>query len=117
MDEQVLEAEYQKAFENLDYVGCGAVAAELSKNAHLTGLRRVFALGSQNNIAAARRERDLEKLLAQWTKWKPGLGIQPPIKPGHGPCCTCQICGRHHDDCVCEHNEIEEALANTGATP
>lgn len=23
------------------------------------------------------------------------------IKPGHGPCCTCQICGRHYDDCIC----------------
>lgn len=28
------------------------------------------------------------------------------IKPGHGSCCTCQICGHHHDDCICYHNEF-----------
>ena len=33
-----------------------------------------------------------------------------PIKPGHGPCCTCQECGQHHDDCVCTTNEIIDAL-------
>ncbi len=26
------------------------------------------------------------------------------IKPGHGPCCTCQDCGYHHDSCVCHEN-------------
>ena len=29
----------------------------------------------------------------------------PSRKPGHGSCCTCQTCGQHHDDCVCNHNE------------
>jgi len=29
-----------------------------------------------------------------------------PIKPGHGPCCTCQTCGQDYDDCVCETNQI-----------
>jgi len=27
-------------------------------------------------------------------------------KPTHGPCCTCQTCGHHHDDCVCNYNEL-----------
>lgn len=35
-----------------------------------------------------------------------GNKIIPPIRPTHGPCCTCQICGQFHDDCVCCHNEI-----------
>jgi len=38
------------------------------------------------------------------------LEIKPHIKPGHGPCCTCQTCGYHYDDCVCDDNEIIEAL-------
>lgn len=38
--------------------------------------------------------------------------VQPFIKPSHGPCCTCQTCGYHHDDCVCEDNEIIEAIRN-----
>lgn len=30
------------------------------------------------------------------------------IKPGHGTCCTCQVCGYHYDDCMCTDNvEIE----------
>lgn len=32
--------------------------------------------------------------------------LQPPIKPTHGPCCTCQVCGRGYSDCVCSSNEI-----------
>ncbi len=29
------------------------------------------------------------------------------VKPGHGPCCTCQSCGRPNDgECVCEHNSL-----------
>jgi len=31
---------------------------------------------------------------------------RPRIKPGHGPCCTCQECGRPHDECVCEDNQL-----------
>ena len=23
-------------------------------------------------------------------------------KPTHGPCCTCQTCGWHYDDCICD---------------
>jgi len=35
---------------------------------------------------------------------------KPRQKPGHGPCCTCQTCGYHHDDCVCWLSEnLEEA--------
>ena len=40
------------------------------------------------------------------------IEIQPYIKPGHGPCCTCQDCGYHHDECVCEDNEIITAIKN-----
>jgi len=32
------------------------------------------------------------------------------IKPGHGPCCTCQTCGYNYDDCVCDHNELLNKL-------
>jgi hypothetical protein len=53
----------------------------------------------------------LEALLAEESSWKPNLGRLKHIKPGHGPCCTCQTCGHHHDDCVCRHNEIEDRLA------
>ena len=35
-----------------------------------------------------------------------GEEFVPHIKPGHGSCCTCQKCGYHHDDCVCQHNEL-----------
>ena len=31
-------------------------------------------------------------------------------KPAHGPCCTCQRCGHHYDDCRCDlDEEIERA--------
>lgn len=36
-----------------------------------------------------------------------------PIKPNHGPCCTCQKCGRDHDACVCEHNRLLDLLNST----
>ena len=53
----------------------------------------------------------------------PELGVQrgifeqiTPIKPGHGSCCTCQTCGRFHDDCVCGHNEfIDEVIEMLGS--
>lgn len=25
----------------------------------------------------------------------------PIIGIGHGPCCTCQTCGKHYDGCIC----------------
>ncbi len=28
------------------------------------------------------------------------------VKPTHGNCCTCQICGHDHDNCVCDNNEL-----------
>ena len=40
------------------------------------------------------------------------VSVRPHIKPGHGPCCTCQDCGYYHDDCVCEDNEIITAIKN-----
>lgn len=30
----------------------------------------------------------------------------PPRSPGHGPCCCCMTCGRYHDECVCQLNEL-----------
>jgi len=37
---------------------------------------------------------------------KDGKTEKIPIKkPCHGNCCTCQVCGYAHEDCVCEHNE------------
>ena len=38
------------------------------------------------------------------------IEIIPFIKPGHGPCCTCQTCGYPHDECVCDDNELIQAL-------
>lgn len=32
--------------------------------------------------------------------------VKPNIKPGHGTCCTCQVCGYLHDECNCETREI-----------
>lgn len=36
--------------------------------------------------------------------------IQQRLPPRHGTCCTCQDCGRLHDECVCSSNEILEAI-------
>lgn len=35
-----------------------------------------------------------------------------PIKPTHGPCCTCQICGHNFDSCRCDIDDAEEQLAS-----
>ena len=32
--------------------------------------------------------------------------IEQNEKPTHGECCCCQACGRYHDDCICEDNEL-----------
>lgn len=32
------------------------------------------------------------------------------VRPGHGYCCTCQDCGFAHEDCVCGHNELLDAV-------
>ena len=40
------------------------------------------------------------------------IEIKPRRKPTHGSCCTCQDCGYHHDECVCEDNEIITAIKN-----
>jgi len=49
-------------------------------------------------------------LLSEFTDWTPGRGQVEHRRAGHGPCCTCQICGFAHDECVCEHNAIDLAL-------
>lgn len=36
--------------------------------------------------------------------------------PGHGPCCTCQVCGHPFEDCICgASSEIGEAWSVVGA--
>lgn len=30
--------------------------------------------------------------------------------PRHGPCCTCQLCGKHHEDCRCLADDLNDAL-------
>jgi hypothetical protein len=49
-------------------------------------------------------------ILEEYTSWERNRGIYPTQKPTHGSCCTCQDCGYDHDQCVCEHNEIERML-------
>lgn len=31
-------------------------------------------------------------------------------KPTHGPCCTCQACGQHYDDCRCHLDDVADQL-------
>jgi len=40
------------------------------------------------------------------------MGLEPikTCRPTHGLCCMCQDCGYGHDECVCDHNELLEAL-------
>lgn len=33
--------------------------------------------------------------------------------PTHGPCCTCQVCGQHYDDCRCDLDEVGDELEQT----
>ena len=43
------------------------------------------------------------------------LVIKPNIQPGHGSCCTCQVCGYNYDDCNCQIREaikwIDQAIS------
>lgn len=56
----------------------------------------------------------IEKLLeviSEHTSWKPNIGyIKPSAKSHKCGCCCCSTCHEHHDDCVCEHNEIETKI-------
>ena len=47
----------------------------------------------------------IEALQQELEKWK---RIRTPT---HGPCCTCQACGLHYDDCRCDLDEVADALA------
>ena len=38
------------------------------------------------------------------------------VPSGHGSCCYCGTCGKYHDDCVCNHNELLEAIYNIALT-
>ncbi len=33
-------------------------------------------------------------------------------RPTHGPCCTCQRCGKNYDDCRCDLDEVVDELAS-----
>ena len=35
----------------------------------------------------------------------------PHAKSRHGCCCTCQTCGYHYDDCVCDNNRLLALIA------
>lgn len=71
-------------------------------------------LGSEIERLRSENER-LRAILEDWTDWRPGVGIIAHQKPVHGSCCTCQTFGNCHDDCVCEHNEIERAMQSASA--
>jgi hypothetical protein len=67
----------------------------------------------ESNMIEFYKKDDVIKLLIDWGDLKKvGLEKIKSIKPGHGPCCTCQICGYHHDDCVCNHNEMVDQINN-----
>lgn len=55
------------------------------------------------------RRKDVIAILKEYTSLK-GEEKLPGTTARHGSCCTCQICGHFHDDCVCTHNEILEWL-------
>lgn len=37
------------------------------------------------------------------------------VKPGHGPCCTCQTCGKNYDDCRCDLEDAADRIAELEA--
>lgn len=47
---------------------------------------------------------ELEQAVKEAAKWR---RIR---KPTHGPCCTCQGCGLHHDECRCDLDEVCDEL-------
>lgn len=78
-----------------------------------TDVPALVAMVEQLAAEVERRDRELSvlyRIIAERTSWKPAVGQLEHIRPGHGPCCTCQTCGYHHDDCVCEHNEIDAEI-------
>lgn len=36
--------------------------------------------------------------------------LQGHVHASHGPCCTCQRCGKHYDDCRCDLDDVVDAL-------
>jgi hypothetical protein len=55
-----------------------------------------------DTFQSLKRERDEAK--AEARKW------QRIRKPTHGPCCTCQGCGQHYDDCRCDLDVVADEL-------
>ncbi len=50
------------------------------------------------------RNEKLEKEVQKWQRIR---------TPTHGPCCTCQACGQHYDDCRCDLDEVGDELTQT----
>ncbi len=73
-------------------------------------LERVDAAQAKQRLIA----QALLRLLWNFTEWEPTKPTYESRSPAHGHCCTCQDCGRDHGDCVCEHNDITEAIAELG---
>ncbi len=49
----------------------------------------------------------VKELMKEVQKW------QRIRTPTHGPCCTCQRCGQHYDDCRCDLDEVVDELEQT----
>ena len=47
------------------------------------------------------RIKELEQEVIKWKRIR---------RPAHGPCCTCQACGLHYDDCRCDLDDIADDL-------
>lgn len=63
------------------------------------------------------RDRRRREILEELLKKQIGsLDIKPNIKPSHGSCCTCQVCGYSYEDCNClareAVKEIDHALTS-----
>jgi len=74
---------------------------------------RISELEAENKELREKIDAVLD-LITRDTEWRKGVGFISAEKPTHGPCCTCQTCGRYHDDCVCVHNEWFHDLLSIG---
>jgi hypothetical protein len=50
---------------------------------------------------------DLENELNELKEWAKKAS---QYLPKHGPCCTCQVCGKHYDDCRCTEDELHQEI-------
>lgn len=71
---------------------------------------RGYMTGVRNKAREEERERVLSVLESEgYLKGRELLPHNDTVK-GHGSCCYCATCGHFHDECVCEHNELLQAL-------